>query len=43
MIAKSRSVGRLGQETPGRLVIGTGDLVVVGCFAIANALLTATL
>jgi hypothetical protein len=43
MIAKSISIGRLGQETLRRLVIGAGGLVVVGCFAIAYALSTATL
>lgn len=43
MIAKSRSIGRLGQETLRRLVIGTGGLVVVGCFAIAYALSPAAL
>jgi hypothetical protein len=38
MIARSRSIGRLGQETLRRLVIGASGLFVVGCFAIAYAL-----
>lgn len=43
MIAKSRSMGRLGRETLRRMVVGIGGLIVVGCFAIAYALAKAAL
>lgn len=36
-------MGRLGQGTLHRWVIGAGGLVVVGCFAIAYALSPAAL
>jgi hypothetical protein len=43
MIAKSRCIGRLGQETRRRLVIGTDGLLVVGRFAIVYGLSPAAL
>lgn len=43
MIAESRKTGSPAHESMRRLIIGTGGLVVVGCFAIAYALSTAAL
>lgn len=38
MITKSKVTSRLGHDMLRRLLIGTGGLVVVGCFAISYAL-----
>jgi hypothetical protein len=43
MIAKRRSIGRLGHDRLRRLVMVMGGLVVVGCFTIAYALSAAAL